>query len=254
MRLSFSFLLSIALLAVCCAAPATTPNAARVIDLGHALSASDPSWSGDRVFAWEQAASIEKDGYFAGKFSSEEHFGTHVDAPAHFTVGGMTVDQIPADRLVRPGKCINVAKSVAGNEDYQVTTADVEAFERANGRIADGDSVLIATGWDSRWPDQAKYINARDNVKHFPGLSVAAASLLAKERHVAAIIIDTPSIDFGPSAQFEAHHLTMPAGLYHVENAANLTSLPPAGFTVVVAPIKIKGGSGGPTRVFALLQ
>jgi kynurenine formamidase len=254
MRLSFLAVFCCISVVSACAPATTSATPGRVVDLGHALSMTDPSWTGERVFSWEPAASIDKDGYFAGKFSSEEHFGTHVDAPAHFAAGGMTVDQIPADRLVRPGKCINVAKAVAGNEDYRVSVADVEAFEREHGRIADGDAVLIATGWDSRWPDQAKYMNVRDNVKHFPGLSVEAASLLAKERHVAAILIDTGSIDYGPSEKFEAHHTTMPAGLYHVENAANLTSLPAAGFTVVVAPIKLKGGSGGPTRVFALLE
>jgi kynurenine formamidase len=46
----------------------------------------------------------------------------------------------------------------------------------------------------------------------------------------------------------------MPAGVYHIENATGLTALPPAGFTVVVAPIKIQNGSGGPARVFALLR
>ena len=46
----------------------------------------------------------------------------------------------------------------------------------------------------------------------------------------------------------------MPLNVFHIENAANLTSLPAAGFTIVVAPIKLAGGSGGPTRVFALLR
>ena len=46
----------------------------------------------------------------------------------------------------------------------------------------------------------------------------------------------------------------MPLGVYHIENAAGLTALPPKDFTVVVAPIKIAGGSGGPARVFALLK
>lgn len=249
--LALSFLSTV--VAACAAAP--PPSApARVVDLGHALATSDPSWSGERVFTWAPAASIDKDGYFAGKFSSEEHFGTHVDAPAHFAAGAMTVDRIPADRLVRPGKCINVTKSVAGNDDYRLTTADIDAFEREHGRIAEGDAVVIATGWDSRWPDQAKYMNVRDNIKHFPGVSVEAAARLAIDRQVAAIVIDTASIDYGPSEKFEAHRTTMPAGLYHVENAANLTTLPPSGFTVVVAPIEIKGGSGGPARLFALLD
>ena len=120
--------------------------------------------------------------------------------------------------------------------------------------IANGDIILIATGWDQRWPDPVRYRNEQNGVKHFPGLSVEAADYLARDRRVAAIGIDTPSIDYGPSADFAAHKTTMPLGVYHVENATGLTSLPPAGFTVVVAPIKIAGGSGGPTRVFALLK
>jgi kynurenine formamidase len=45
----------------------------------------------------------------------------------------------------------------------------------------------------------------------------------------------------------------MGLGVYHIENAARLTTMPATGFTVIVAPIDIAGGSGGPTRIFALL-
>ena len=81
-----------------------------------------------------------------------------------------------------------------------------------------------------------------------------AAALLARERKVAGIAIDTPSVDYGPSTKFETHHTTMPANVYHIENATNLTGLPPSGFTVIVAPINLAGGSGGPTRLFAILE
>jgi len=42
--------------------------------------------------------------------------------------------------------------------------------------------------------------------------------------------------------------------VYHIENATRLTELPPRGFRVIVAPINLAGGSGGPTRLFALLD
>ena len=80
------------------------------------------------------------------------------------------------------------------------------------------------------------------------------ASRAATKSGASGIGIDTPSVDYGPSAKFETHNLTMPLNLYHIENAANLTTLPATGFTIVVAPIKLAGGSGGPTRVFALLR
>lgn len=233
-------------LAVITAAPAFAQTA-RVVDLGHPLSVTDPSWTGQRVFDRKPE---KGDGYVGGTFRSDEHFGTHLDAPAHFG-GAWTVDRIPVDRLVRPGICIRVT----GNpEDYQVTVADVKAFEAKNGPIPEGSIVMIATGWDVRWSDAKKYMNERNGVKHFPGVHPDAAAYLAKDRKVAGIGIDTPSVDYGPSTTFETHSLTMPLNVFHIENAANLMGLPATGFTIVVAPINLVGGSGGPTRIFALLQ
>ena len=91
--------------------------------------------------------------------------------------------------------------------------------------------MLFATGWDVRWPDQKKYMNERGGVKHFPGIHPDAAAYLARDRKVAGLGIDTPSVDYGPSAKFETHNLTMRLNVFHIENAARLTSLPPRGFT-----------------------
>ena len=226
----------------------------RVIDLGHALAVTDPSWDGAPAFERSVVASFEKDGYAAGKIVVEEHFGTHLDAPAHFAKDGWTVDAIPADRLLGPGFVVNVSEKARQNADYRVTVADVQAAEARLGPISQGSVVWIATGWDRFWPDRAKYMGEANGVKHFPGLSVEATTYLAKDRRVAGIGIDTPSIDYGPSTGFEAHRVSMALNVYHIENAANLTQLPASGFRVVVAPIKISGGSGGPTRVLALVN
>ena len=80
----------------------------RVIDLGHSIQATDPSWDGAPAYQRSVVATIEKDGYAGGKITIEEHFGTHVDAPAHFSPGGWTVDRIPVDRLYRAGVRIDV--------------------------------------------------------------------------------------------------------------------------------------------------
>jgi len=87
---------------------------------------------------------------------------------------------------------------------------------------------------------------------HFPGYSVEAAKLLM-ERHVNGLGCDTLSIDYGASGDFPVHHVVLGAGLYQLENLANLSELPETGAFLVVAPIKLEGGSGGPARVFALL-
>jgi kynurenine formamidase len=213
----------------------------RVIDLGHPLREGDPSWTGKPMFDRDGTPQM-------GRFESHEHFGTHLDAPSHFG-GQWTTEAIPVERLVRPGVCINVTGKP---EDYQISAADVKTFESRHGVIPEGAIVLFATGWDVRWPDQKTYMNERRGTKHFPGLSQEAARYLV-ERKVVGIVIDTPSVDYGPSEKYETHNITNPANVYHVENARGLTKLPPSGFTVVVAPVNLAGGSGGPTRVFALV-
>ena len=257
MRFRYWPALAFVVLAGCAREPdrPSTAQAARVVDLGHALAAADPSWDGTPAFSREIVATIEKDGYQAAKFATEEHFGTHVDAPSHFVSGGWTVDAIPADRLIRPAVCVNIAEKVRADPNYRLTVEDLRSFERAHGQIPEAVTVLIATGWDDRWPlAHGEYMNMKDGVRHFPGISVEAATLLANDRHVAAIGIDTPSIDYGMSKQFEAHRVTLAMNIYHIENATGLTRLPATGFTVVVAPLKIKDGTGGPARVLALVQ
>ena len=221
-------------------AAVVTAQGPRIVDLGHPLRESDPSWTGKPAFHREGDRSN-------GRFESEEHFGTHLDAPAHFG-GTWTTEQIPVERLAGPGLVINVT---GRTEDYQVAVADIKAFESRHGAIPAGAIVLVATGWDARWPGKA-YMNERGGAKHFPGIGAEAARYLVA-RKVAGIGIDTPSVDYGPSEKYETHSITNPANIYHIENARGLTRLPPSGFTVIVAPVNVAGGSGGPTRIFALL-
>jgi kynurenine formamidase len=229
--------------------PAGMPAPQTIIDLGHALSEKSPTWTGGPLFSHK----VEKGpGYIVGTFSTDEHFGTHFDAPMHFG-GEWSVDKVPAERLTLvPGVSVQLGAKVLANEDYRVTRADIEAYEKEHGRIPDGAVVFIATGWESRWGDPVKYRNERSKVKHFPGLSLEAANFLAVDRKVAGIGIDTLSVDYGPSTEFEVHRATQPRNVYHIENATNLGRLPPKDFRVIVAPVKVEGGSGAPTRVFAV--
>ncbi|HWK09305.1 MAG TPA: cyclase family protein, partial [Vicinamibacterales bacterium] len=146
---------------VCATVLAVTHPAAqtpRIVDLGHPIAATDPSWDGTPAFSRTPSATFEKDGYAAGRITIEEHFGTHLDAPAHFAKDAWTVDQIPVERLYRPGVRIDVTAQAARDADYRVTAADITAFEARHGRVPEGSIVLIATGWDRFWPDRARYM------------------------------------------------------------------------------------------------
>jgi kynurenine formamidase len=229
-----------------------TTGKTRVVDLTYAINDKLPAWPGDgHVFEAKVNATAEKDGYFTRSFWMLEHYGTHMDAPAHFPPGKLTVDEIPTAHLFGPAVVMDVRKEAAA--DYRLTTVRVEKWEAAHGRIPEGAIVLLRTGWAARWPEQVRYRNMdAQGVMHFPGYSVEAAKMLIA-RGAVGLGIDTLSIDYGPSKDFEVHRVDLPANLYNLENLASLDSLPEAGAFVIAAPIKLEGGSGGACRVFALL-
>jgi kynurenine formamidase len=227
----------------------------RVIDLSYAINDKLVPWPGDaKWFEAKINATVEKNGYFTRSFWMLEHYGTHLDAPVHFPPGKMTVDEIPPRKLFGPAVVLDARAESAKDADYRVTAAHVEEWEKRNGRIPEGAIVLLRTGWASRWPDATRYRNQDEQGRmHFPGYSVEAAKLLVG-RKVSGLGCDTLSIDYGASEDFAVHRVVLGAGLYQLENLADLSEVPEAGAFLVVAPIKLEGGSGGAVRVFALLR
>ncbi|MGH9862845.1 MAG: cyclase family protein, partial [Candidatus Acidiferrales bacterium] len=219
----------------------------RIVDLSYALSEKNPAWPGDtRTFEARINARPEEAGYFTRSFWMLEHFGTHLDAPAHFPPGRTTVDLISATRLFGPAAVIDLRAQAAENPDTLLSAEDVRGWEKRHGRIPAGAIVLARTGWAARWLDEKRYRNMDEaGVMHFPGFSVEAVKLLI-ERGVNGLGIDTLSVDTGASKNFEVHHLSHGADLYHLENLADLSALPESGAYLIVAPIKLEGGSGGP--------
>ncbi|MDH3403614.1 MAG: cyclase family protein [Acidobacteriota bacterium] len=198
-------------------------------------------------------------GYFyaANAFSAPEHGGTHLDAPIHFSAGRWTADEIPVERLIAPAVVIDVSAQADGDPDYQLTKVDVTSWERVHGVVPEAAIVLLRTGWGRYWPDRKAYLgddtpNDASNL-HFPSYGRDAAHLLVDERKVAALGVDTASIDHGPSTQFWVHRIAHQSNVAGLENLANLDRLPPTGAWVIALPMKIAGGSGGPLRIVALL-
>ena len=228
-----------------------------IVDLTHTLDTGSPYWpekTPGGPFHTSVATTYEEDGNFTRNLAIPEHFGTHLDAPLHFVPNGESVDQIPIEKLMAPGVVIDVSSAVEQDADYRVTVQDIERWIDLHGAIPAGALVFFRTGWDERWPSQEKYMNAdADGVLHFPGLLREAVSLLLDRAQPVGIGIDTASVDYGPSKDCPVHNLTMPAGIYHLENVANLDRLPATGFNVIVLPLKLGGGSGAPARVVALI-
>jgi kynurenine formamidase len=188
-----------------------------------------------------------------------EHTGTHVDAPIHWVTGkdGEDVGAIPASRLVGPAAVVDVTVQVAADPGYLVTIADFETYEEEHGRIPEGAWVLLRTGWGVRADDAEAFLNAGPEGPVTPGPDVEAAKWLGSERGIVGFGVETVGIDAGAAGgmdpAFPVHHFLLGAGRYGLTQLANLDQVPATGAVLVVAPLRLVGGTGSPARALALV-
>ncbi len=258
----------ISVLAVLIIAGCTQPDPveqllnARWVDLSHDFDEHTIYWPTNRPFTKDTSFyGINDKGYFYASFiyTAEEHGGTHFDAPLHFGQNGKTVEQIPLQQLMGQGVVVDVVDKALADRDYLVSVDDLKEWEAKNGQIPDGALVLLNTGYSRFWPDPLTYtgttLTGAEAVPHlhFPGIDPEAAQWLVDNRKISAVGLDTPSIDYGQSSEFLAHRILCAASLTIYENLTNLDQLPPKGSFVIALPMKIKGGSGAPLRIIAML-
>jgi kynurenine formamidase len=159
------------------------------------------------------------------------------------------VDEIPIERLRGTAVVVDVSTEATRNADYQVSVADLQAWEREHGAIPGQSILLLRTGYSARWPDASRYLGTSERgpaavaLLHFPGLHPDAARWLIAERRPNAVGIDTASIDYGQSTRFESHRALFDQNIPAFENLAALERLPPTGAVVVALPMTIARGS-----------
>jgi kynurenine formamidase len=233
-----------------------------IVDLGHAYGDDTLYWPSrpPAHFQLEQLAHGDTPGgyfYSANRFCTAEHGGTHLDAPVHFGRHGASVDALPLTQLIAPAVRIDVREQTGRDRSYRLQVGDVLSFEQQHGQIPAGAIVLLQTGWSRHWPDRKAYFGS-DSAEDasgldFPSYGEEAARLLVEQRKVALLGVDTASIDYGRSRDFVVHRLAAAANVGGLENLTNLEQLPVAGFNVIALPMNIRGGSGAPLRIIALV-
>ncbi len=225
----------------------------RAEDLTHELHEQFPTFDGQQQFFIEPKYKIDGDGYNLNYWRLEEHCGTHIDAPLHFSADGRSVSELEVGELVCPLAVIDIREKASQDADAQVTPDDIDAWVAEHGDIPEGACVAMLSGWGERVSGD-EFRNADEGgTMHFPGFHVEATNKLLEEGRAAAIAVDTLSLDFGQSPDFAVHYSWLPAGKYGIECIANLDRLPATGATLVVGAPKVRNGTGGPARVFALV-
>ncbi len=259
------FIALLCILCFACTRPDLTSQLqmAHWIDLTHDFDSTTVYWPTDVNFRHDTVfCGLTDKGYFYSsfKYAAEEHGGTHFDAPIHFHQGGNSIEKVPVTQLHGPAVVIDISEKCSANRDYLITTDDVNNWEHQHGRIPQGAIILLYTGYENYWNDHLRYTGTLKKGPegvaelHFPGLSPEASTWITTNRKVNAIGLDTPSIDFGQSKDFQTHRILTAAGLTMYENLCNLSQLPATGAYIVALPMKIKGGSGSPLRIVAIVE
>jgi kynurenine formamidase len=214
-----------------------------VIDMTHSFGAETIYWPTEGDFSLEVGFEGVTDAgfyYTSNRFSAADHGGTHLDAPKHFARGKQAADEVPLARLMGPACVIDISEAALADSDYRLSVGDISAWEAENGRIESGCIVLLNTGYAGFWPNRERYLGTNllgaEGVAnlHFPGYSVESARLLA-ERAVAAVGIDTASIDYGQSQDFAVHRHLYDLEIPGFENVTNVDALPPTGAYVTAS-------------------
>lgn len=231
---------------------ALAAGASKVEDMTHTLHSDFPTYFGESQFSMDQKFNFKEHSFNLFQYTVNEHTGTHIDAPLHFSADGVSVDEIPVANLVASLCVIDIAARAESNADAQVTPDDIKAWVGKNGDIPDGACVAMHSGWGSKVNTDG-YRNFDGEAQHYPGFHVEAAKMLLEETGAASIAVDTLSLDHGISGDFASHYAWLPAGRFGIENLANLDKLPAAGATLIIGAPKHKGGTGGPARIFAMV-
>lgn len=198
--------------------------------------------------------------WYWNAFETGEHTGTHFDAPIHWISGkdlpDNSVDRIPPRQFIGPACVIDIADLASRNPDHLVAPEDVLKWEAKYGRIPAKSWVLLRTGWSRK--QASDYINLEDDGPHTPGFMKESSTLLAKERDILGVGVETVGTDAGQAAKFDPpfpnHYIMHGSGKFGLAGLTNLDRLPNTGAIVIAAPLKIVNGSGSPLRVIALVS
>ena len=248
-------------------AAALESGAVKVVDLTQPLGPDTPVIGLPPIFAQSPGVSMsvisryddKGPAWYWNTISMGEHTGTHFDAPVHWVTGkdlpNNRCDTIDPRRFVGPACVIDVTDDVAKNEDFILMPEHVAAWENQHGRIPRGAWVLLRTGWSKR-KDAGSFLNVKSDGPHSPGFHRTTSELLAKDRDILGVGVETVGTDAGQAGTFEPpfpNHATMHGnGKFGLASLCNLDQLPATGAVVIAAPLKLVGGSGSPLRVLAI--
>jgi arylformamidase len=203
-----------------------------IIDISRPIGPDTPVWPGDPPVLVEPVARVGAgDPADVSRLVLGTHTGTHVDPPAHFFPGALTVDALPLDVLVGPAV---VADLTAGGP------IDARLLESL-AVPPDTTRLLLKTVPDHGGADQAE-----TGAGPTTGAVTADGARWLVDRGLRLVGADTLSIEPG-TADYPVHRILLGAGVVIVEGL-DLSAAPAGTYQLVCLPLRIAGGDGAPAR------
>ncbi len=227
---------------------------AKYVDLTHTITPQIPVWAGFAQSTFSrtlnpktgQPYNYKADNFEASAYTlSTDQLGTQLDPPAHWNPDYPAIDELPPTFAVRPLVVISIVEQAQKDPGYQMTVADIEAWEKEHGPIPEGSVVFIRSDWSKRWPDPKLATEEK-----FPGVKLDALKFLHLQRHI--LFHGHEALDTDTTPDLEGEAWLLRNGYTQGEGICNLDQVPPTGALVAIGYPKFGGGTGGYARYIAI--
>lgn len=221
-------------------------NENKVVFLSHPISNETIGYGGKKDFHSRAVLSMENgDSCNQSEWSFNNHVGTHIDAPFHFSTTGKTLDQFPASFWIfNHPQLIDLPTDPSVVIDYGPWMESI---------LQETDLLLLRTGFES-------HRNSENFWAHNPGLSPELGLWLRQNRPTIRVIgLDLMSVTsydhraLGKKAHNAFLHEAHPGNPLLVIEDMHLAELVSSPKRVTVSPLIVKNADGSPVTVIAEL-
>lgn len=196
-------------------------------DISPSIRLGIPVWPGDSPYqshtTWQIADGCPVK---VSAITMSTHTGAHCDAPSHFDVNGLPIDEVDLSTYIGPCRVIDC-----------IGTIRVEPAHLAAHLHGTPARVLLRTyrhAPQGQWDD------------NFPHIAAETITLLA-EHGVRLIGIDSPSLDPQDSKTLDCHLMVNRHRMMILEGIV-LDAVPAGDYELIALPLKLAGLDASPVR------
>ncbi len=226
----------------------------KIIDLSQEIYQGMPVYPGHlKTVIWTHASHEEVKRQLGTGFSYEtrgimlcDHGPTHIDSVSHLCTDpdAPPVDKIPLEHCITSAICLDVSDIP---RKAQFGRAKIEAeLKKWNLEIRKGDTILFYTAHYDRYYGKPEYMT------DYPGLDREATEFIIDQGCI-NFGVDSSSPDMWYDKTYPCHTVCSERRVTHIENLCNLDKIVGKRFTFIALPLKIRGGTGSPLRVAAIV-